>query len=435
MNKLTSLLFILVLPVLIFSGHSIYAHQDVSVVGQESPHSDLQDLIRVYVTKGENGPAEELLEQIITHPSASLQSIKDAIQQSSTYLPRPVGKQPHRSLQIRGRPAQYALFVPIDYDPQKSYPLIICLHGAGFRGDAYLERWVPRLENRYILACPTISMGAWWTRFGEELVMALLHTLRQQYHIDPNRVFLTGMSNGGIGTWIIGMHHAHQFAGIAPMASGIDDVLFPFVENLRSTPVYIIHGKEDRIMPVRLSRALVQEMERVGVKYRYQEHSWTHPHAGGHFFPRQELPELVKWFDGQRRASLPHQISLIRDATHLGPFGWVRVDSTDRIAAFTENLIDGHDEFIKGRIYATLHAKVVGENRIVVKTERVRRYTLFLNADLVDFSQPVVVQTNGEPSFQGRLSPDPKLLLQEARSRGDIHELYSAKLVVDISAN
>jgi hypothetical protein len=228
------------------------------------------------------------------------------------------------------------------------------------------------------------------------------------------------------------MHHADLFAGIAPMASGLDDVLFPFLENLENTPVYVIHGAEDRIMPVQLSRALVKEMERLGIQYHYREHSWTHPHAGGHFFPRQELPDLISWFDKQKRKTAPRQVSLVRDATHLTSLYWARIDVTEQIADFSENLIDSRDEFITGRVYATLHAEIVESNTIEVKTTLVRQYTLFLNEDLVDFSQPILVKTNGIKSFEGIVIPSIETMLQESRRRSDFTTLYSAALDIKV---
>jgi hypothetical protein len=228
------------------------------------------------------------------------------------------------------------------------------------------------------------------------------------------------------------MHHADQFAGIAPMASGIDDVLFPFVENLMHTPVYVIHGAEDQVMPVQLSRDLVKEMERRGIPHYYREHHWTHPHAGGHFFPKQELPNLISWFDGQTRMRLPQEVSLVRDATHLTPFYWVRIDMTEQIAAFTENLIDSRDEFITGAIYAKLHAEITTSNRIVVNTNRIRRYTLFLNQDLVDFSKPIIVETNGKVSFEGDVEPSIKTLLEAVRHRSSTHILYPASITIEV---
>ena len=397
---------------------------------EEQP--SLQHMVLDYVQGSTEHSSDELLSQILEHPEATLQSIEAAIRDIPQYRKAPVGAQPQRSVLVKGKIASYAFFVPPSYDPAQSYPLIVCLHGAGFTGESYLGRWVPRLEDRYILACPTISMGAWWTRFGENLALAVLAEVAGQYHIDPDRIFLTGMSNGGIGAWIIGMHHADLFAGIAPMASGIDDVLFPFIQNLMNTPVYVIHGEKDRIMPVRLSRDLVQEMKRRGISHHYREHQWTHPHAGGHFFPRQELPDLIAWFDQQRRTSLPSKITVVRDATHLTPLSWVRPDTTEEIAAFTENLIDGRDELISQMVYSKLQAEITDSNTIVVSSKRVKRYTLFLNDQLIDFSRPIVIHTNGRQSFEGIVKPSIKTLLQGARQYPKRDLLFSAKLTLEV---
>lgn len=398
------------------------------------PSSDrnLEALVKEYLKDSSPERSQELLADIQQMPEASVESIAGIIQQRPVYEMQPVGAQPHRPVTVRGVDTEFALYVPEQYRPEQAHSLILCLHGAGFTGEAYLDRWVPRLEDGYILACPTISMGGWWTRHGEELVLETIRAVQSQYHIDPNRIFLTGMSNGGIGAWIIGMHHADQFAGIAPMASGIDTILYPFLENLSHTPVYVIHGVEDRIMPVQLSRDLVKEMQRRDISFHYQEHSWTHPHAGGHFFPRQELPALLDWFNDHQRTRVPRKVSLVRDATHLTPFYWVRIDITEQIAAFSENLIDSRDQFIAGAIYAKLHAEMTAPNTIVVHTNRIRRYTIFLNQDLVDFSRSVIVKTNGKPSFEGRVEPSLEILLQEARRRSASPMLYQAKLTIDV---
>jgi len=216
------------------------------------------------------------------------------------------------------------------------------------------------------------------------------------------------------------------------MASGLDDVMFPFVENFINTPVYVIHGKEDQVMPVRLSQDLVREMKRHRVPYLYREHQWTHTHAGGNFFPRQELPKLIAWFDQQRRAPLPTRISMVRDASHAMPLSWGRIDATDQIAEFSENLVDKRDALIAAAIYAKLHAEVVGPNTIEVTALRVRKYTLFFNDDLVVFAKPIVVNTNGVKTFEGFIEPTIETLLLETRQRSDTHVLFPAKMSFDM---
>jgi hypothetical protein len=264
------------------------------------------------------------------------------------------------------------------------------------------------------------------------LVLATVSDLRRKYHIDPNRIFLTGMSNGGIGTWLIGMHHAHLFAGLAPMASGLDRVLLPFLENLRNTPVYIIHGAKDQVMPVELSRSIVRELEALGYPHVvYREHEREHPIAGGHYFPQEELPDLVAWLNGQRRNPLPSRLTVVRDATHLQSFHWARLEVTDHIAAFSDDLVDKTDDRIRRREYAKLDVAVADANRIEVRTERVRRYSLFLNDRLVDLSKPVTVVTNGRVSFEGMVIPSLRTLLEQARLR-PLEEPFPAHLTISV---
>ena len=400
--------------------------------GPSSEKVSLERLVYEYLQEHDAAKADDLNSSILRHPTSSVENITGIIRQMNQYHSAPVGMQPRQVVEVYGLDQSYGLFVPPTYRTDKPLPLVICLHGAGFTGDAYLDRWAPRLGDDYILACPTLSMGTWWTRLGEDLVLATIRAVQARYHIDPDRVYLTGMSNGGIGAWIIGMHHAHRFAGIAPMASGIDEVMYPFLENLRQTPLYIIHGAKDHVMPVWLSRDVTRELAQLGIAFVYREHEWTHPHAGGHFFPRQELPALVKWFDQQRRK--PYQIrqTVVRDASHLSEFGWIRIDATDQIAMFSEQLMDKFDDLIKNRVYARLDVKIHGKNQIDITTDRVRRYTLFLNENLVDFSRPIVVTTNGERSFEGRVTPGAETLLREARRRQDFEMLFPVQLTLDV---
>ena len=396
------------------------------------PVNPWRRLSHTILTVEDRVSAEPLLQEILAHPQASLQRVSRLLRESRTYEAAPVGMLPSQPIRVRGRTLSYGLFVPPAYDPEVAFPLVVCLHGAGFTGDSYLERWATRLGGSHILACPTSMAGTWWTRLSEELVFATIKTVRARYRIDPDRIYLTGMSNGGIGAWIIGMHHAPRFAAVAPMASGIDQVLFPFLENLRPISLYVIHGAKDRIMPVWLSRNVTNELARLGIAFTYREHEWTHPHAGGHFFPRQELPALVEWLKKQRRNPYPRRLTVVRDASHLTDFGWVRIDATDRIAMFSEQLIDRHDDLIKNKIYAKLTVDVRGENHFEVKTERVRRYTLFFNDAFVDFSRPVTVVTDGRTSFQGPVTPRVETLLRDVRRRQDVDGLFPAHLTIDV---
>jgi pimeloyl-ACP methyl ester carboxylesterase len=315
-----------------------------SQAGSTDPTPDsLASLIFQYLDANDSEEAERLLPILLSRPDVSIETAIRIVQTERPYTSQPIGMLPDEQITIRGRPYPLALSVPLTYQPSKGYGLVVCLHGAGFTGEAYLERWQARLGEDYILACPTYPAGAWFTRRAEELVLAAVQQVRRRYHIDPDRIFLTGMSNGGIGAWLIGMHDAPMFGGIAPMASGLDDVLLPFLANLSNTGIYIIHGTKDQVMPVELSRALSRELTALGIPHVYREHQREHPIAGGHYFPREELPDLVAWFSRQRREPLPTKITVVREASRFQSFNWVRIESTDPIAAFSDDLIDKRD--------------------------------------------------------------------------------------------
>ncbi|MEC4889334.1 MAG: hypothetical protein RI101_04665 [Nitrospira sp.] len=417
---------LLLLCILCLAGEAVQAEEPAPQA------TDLAAEIFSYLDEPDGAKAEATLQRLLANPDATTGLITRTIQTSRVYDPQPVGIMPDEQVVVRERTYHYAFSVPLTYEPSKAYGLVVCLHGAGFTGEAYLERWQSRLGNDYLLVCPTFPAGAWFTRRAEELVLTLMQLVQAKYHVDPDRVFLTGMSNGGIGTWLIGMHHAPRFAGLAPMASGLDDVLMPFLANLRTTPVYIIHGAKDQVMPVELSRTISRELAAIGYPHVYREHQREHPMAGGHFFPREELPDLIAWFNAQRRNPVPATITVVREASHFQSFGWGRIDATDAIAAFSDDLVSKHDELTKKKRYARLDASVTAPNRIEVETGLVRRYTLFLNDQLVDFSKPVTVVTNKQVSFEGMLTPAVETLLRQARARHDARQLFPVQLAIQV---
>lgn len=391
----------------------------------------LPTLVFGYLDTEDSGDAERLLHAVQQHPEASIERVVRIIETERIYDSQPIGTLSDERIDVQGQRYGLALSIPLTYQPSKGYGLIVCLHGAGFSGDAYLERWQARLGEDYILACPTYPAGAWFTRRAEDVVLSTIRHVRRRYHIDPDRIFLTGMSNGGIGAWLIGMHHAPLFAGLAPMASGLDHVLMPFLANLRNMPVYIIHGAKDQVMPVALSRSIARELTALGYPHVYREHQGEHPIAGGHYFPREELPALVTWLDHQRRDPLPARLTVVREASHFQPFGWVRLDVTDPIAAFSDDLVDKQDQRITQREYARLEASISG-NRIEVNTERVQRYSLFLNDRLIDPAKPITVVTNGRHSFEGTLGSSLETLLRQARLRQDPRQLFPFHVTVNV---
>lgn len=391
------------------------------------------DAVREYL-RADDETADRLLPALARRPIGEIASATRRVLDEPPPLVSPTGMMPDRPLRIGDTEFRYALYVPPTYRADRRYPLIVCLHGAGFGGDAYLDRWQPRLKDDYLLACPTIEGGAWWTREAEALVLAVIADVRRAYAVDERRIMLTGMSNGGTGTFLIGLNHADRFAALAPMASALPRGLYPLLENARSVPFYVIHGSKDQIMPVQYSRDLVAHLQANGYSVVYREHDREHPMAGGHFFPKDELPALVGWLELQRRGPAPREMTVVRDRDHVGRSFWIRIDeTTSGAASFWESERDPEESRrLQDGAFARLDAAIDGQT-ISVRTQHIARYTVLLAPDLCALNEPVRVITNGSISFDGLVQPDPALLLREARLLPDAMQLVHASLPIVVA--
>ena len=207
----------------------------------------------------------------------------------------------------------YRLFVPDKYDPTRSYPLVMFLHGAGQIGNdneiqiANDEATVwarPEEQSKHpcFVLAPQSNMDPsadkalnnygklGWTSlmlYGpaspfepqDQLVTAydILQKVRDEYHIDQKRIYLTGLSMGGFGTFALAIAHPETFAALVPVAGGGDPARLAAISKI---PIWIFHAAEDPTIPVQLSRDSVKALEEAGGTPRYTEYP-----AGTYFFP------------------------------------------------------------------------------------------------------------------------------------------------------
>ena len=256
--------------------------------------------VHQYIQTSDPQEATVLLMELMEYPVSEL---LEALKAPRDYPEAPTGVLPGQTLQVRGEEFHYGLYVPEDYDSRKAYPLIVCLHGAGFNGDAYLDRWKPRLEGRYLLVCPSIDFGAWWTEKAEDFVLELLDQMAQTYHIDPDRVFLSGMSNGAIGTYLIGLNHIDRFAALMPMAGPLPPPLLGLLDNARSTPFYIIHGSKDQVIPARYSQEVWAYLLEKAIPYSIGNMTAAIPWRGDISFP---VRNFLPCWSGSKKSGVNH---------------------------------------------------------------------------------------------------------------------------------
>lgn len=175
--------------------------------------------------------------------------------------------------------AVYTLFVPDGYDPATTWPLLIGLHGGGpdgKDGDEVVGSG-PSAMNFYrglaaefgvIVACPTAQTAGWGNKINEDLVRDVIAEVRLLYHVDIDRIHLTGHSMGGYGTWALGPRMADLFATISPMAGAGDGNVKPLIDT--KTPIFIYHSADDFI-PVISDRTAAKHLRETELDFMYTE--------------------------------------------------------------------------------------------------------------------------------------------------------------------
>jgi predicted peptidase len=202
--------------------------------------------------------------------------------------------------------ADYLLFLPKGYDAKGSqrWPLMLFLHGAGERGSDLKKVTVhgpPKLvknkpEFPFILVSPQCPEGETWS---DEVLIGLLDDVIEKHQIDTNRVYLTGLSMGGYGTWSLGVKHPERFAAIAPVCGGGETINVLLASRkksaaLKSLGVWAFHGAKDLVVKLEESERMVAALKKAGVKeleltvYPEAQHdSWTETYAN---------EKLYEWF-------------------------------------------------------------------------------------------------------------------------------------------
>lgn len=337
----------------------------------------------------------------------------------------------------------YALHAPRDLTQEKTYPLIVILHGMGGNGESTLKRWLPRLGEDFIIACPSYPMGAWWTFTAEEIIFKLIRQVKTRYPVNHNKVFLAGLSNGAIGTYMMGMFYPDRFAGIVPIAGAVTARYMHFLINLNNTPVYSIQGQHDPIFPVSISRRINKILTDLRYPLVYREHLEKGSVHGGHFMPESEVPALKAWLKSQERNPHARVIRMVREANHLGQIQWARVSKGYQLAALQIPGPEPETLNIKDGKIATMIAVHKEKNLFEILGKNLLENEIYLNADHVDLDRPVTVTFQelqetrdkymaGEKTvrFEGLVKKDLFLLLHGFKDRWDPELLYDARIKI-----
>lgn len=165
----------------------------------------------------------------------------------------------------------YLLYLPKEYSTsKKDFPLIIYLGGGSQSGNDlnklktygipfYIEQGH---EYDFIIASPQCPENKYWTT--ENWFDSLYSDLTSKYRIDTDRIYITGISNGGFGTWQIAMDYPDRFAAIAPLCGGVNDSDTTNISSLKHLPIWTFHGTADDMIPISETERVVNKLEKYG---------------------------------------------------------------------------------------------------------------------------------------------------------------------------
>ena len=207
----------------------------------------------------------------------------------------------------------YLIYLPEKYiSIEDSFPLVLFLHGAGERGsdvNQVKRHGIPKIiesgaykttglfgteeEAPFILVAPQCPENIRWDVYA---LNALINYIEENYRIDADRIYVTGLSMGGHGTWSLATTYPNRFAAIAPVCGWID---FFEIYKLKNTPIWAFHGAKDNVVPVKYSEDPINVLRHLGSEnvklsiYPEANHdAWTETYNN---------PEFYKWLLSQKR--------------------------------------------------------------------------------------------------------------------------------------
>jgi predicted peptidase len=218
-----------------------------------------------------------------------------------------------------GREWKCTLFVPLKYRktllsaPSRSYPLLVYLHGYGARGvdgskpaTSGPGPFIRENEKTFDMLAlfPQSETGFWEADTADgQRAMAIIDDVIHEYAVDRERIYLTGVSAGGFGTWDLAEHYPYKWAAIVPICGGGNPNNAATIKHL---PCWCFHGARDDVIDVTQSRRMIEALQATGASPRYTEYPDVGHACGGRAYATSELWD---WLRRQRLGDAPHDKS------------------------------------------------------------------------------------------------------------------------------
>jgi pimeloyl-ACP methyl ester carboxylesterase len=374
----------------------------------------------------------------------------DEITQMIALLPPPENAEPGPSVAqgveqrktsvpwSQNRPIDYALQLPPEYKPTRSYPVLIVLHAANEPPLEALARWAPEAARHgYILAAPEWGGIAGYNYTSEEhaAVSELIRDLRLRYAVDSDRVFLTGFGDGGTMAFDVGLSHPDLFAGVVPInARPRRSTVAYYWHNAQYLPYYILAG-ELAGDSVSLNRWPFENWMEKG----YPSLMTIYKGRPMEQFVA-EYPTIFDWMNRKRRAAgFPELGRNPNKASQGEEFQSMREGDNHFYWVSIEQILDkfvNHEIGMRTGSPAALQANLRDGNSVYLNARGIRHMRLWFGRiwdsqagwrPMIDFTKPLKIFVNGRAWGKERsIQPSLQTMLDDLHLRGDRQRMFLA---------
>ena len=344
----------------------------------------------------------------------------------------------------------YTIVIPDGYDPSREYQVRIQLHGGvgrllegqGRAGDAAGR--LPGTGDEIYVLPNAWPQSMWWSGSQVDNISAILDRLKRVYNVDDNRVYMTGISDGGTGLYFFAFRASTPFASFLPLNGhmlvlansnvGTDGDMFP--GNAANKPFFAVNGGRDRLYPAAGVKPFMDGLERLGADVVFHVRE-----AAGHNtrWWLQERAAFEQFVDTHPRDPLPDRLSWQTERVdRYNRFNWLIIDQLGHVESEFHFADSNLSDVRRGGVFpqSSLTGRVDlvhSGNTVEVSTEGVRKFTLLLSPSRFDFEQPVRVVVNGRVAFQDRVAPSVRTLVEWAARDNDRTALFGASLQIEVA--
>jgi predicted esterase len=347
---------------------------------------------------------------------------------------------------VGGESFETLIEIPAEYDPAKKWPVRVQLHGGVGRPPQ--PGRMPQStriqgEPQIYIEPQASDENAWWHTSQVDNILGLLDMVKRKYNVDETQTYLTGISDGGTGTYFFALREPNPWSACLtlngqPLVLSNRDARLDgnlYLGNLANCPLYIENGDHDPLYPAETVTPIVDAMHAAGITPVY--HIMRNDKHDTHWWP-EERAFYEMFVHTHPRVPHPEKLSWETDRTdRFNRVRWLVIDKLGarksdaaledvNVVSFEGqkmNVFPRRRQVPSGRVDIERHG-----NAFEAKTRGVGEFTLLLSPDVIDFAKPVQVIVNGAPVFSGPVKKELPTLLKWASRDNDRTALYGAEL-------